>query len=646
MTPPTSQPEKTTAGWFALLPWFGRAPRSISSRVKPTSFPSTIELPPKPIYDLVCRAYNLLVASVGILLVSPLMIGIALAVKITDPGPALYRGKRVGKGEKPFDIFKFRTMKVGSEQKIGKRLVKQGENHFTPIGKFLRKYRLDELAQLLNVLRGDMNLVGPRPLRPIFLEDHKAKIPGYARRFTVRPGITGRAQVQGGYYTTPRHKLFYELLYIKHRGLLLDVQLIVLTFLRVMTRIFTTVVLFAWLLLMVLVLPESWQAMAEVRIGGVQINLIYLVPTLIVIAKLVRREGASGNIHALRTPVDLPILGFVLVSAAIIPFSRFPMTATRGLLFYVCNGIVVFYLVANSRLAHERRGPFIATLVGAVGLMSLVAVGEMAWLAYAKDAAVRLSSPLMLGTVIVLTLPLAIARLRNVEGRWKTGYYAFMALGLLVTAGLTLSRSGVLAVALALFVFFWRISRRIALGACIFAGLVVLGLGLAGDDRMRPTQALADLNAVMSRQAASFDVITTQRLMVGAGARTMPSHLVVGGRHKGVEARRGMENSYATLLVDHGPLGLAFFLAFLFGGWLFMWRSLPRITDRVARDDLRAVAAGVAGCAVLLLFSDAIYSLPVMVVFWSAMGLGIGIALTQRTGPKSMYRLVHFRHKL
>ncbi|MGK0362620.1 MAG: hypothetical protein ACI9U2_004941, partial [Bradymonadia bacterium] len=83
-----------------------------------------------------------------------------------------------------------------------------------------------------------------------------------------------------------------------------------------------------------------------------------------------------------------------------------------------------------------------------------------------------------------------------------------------------------------------------------------------------------------------------------------------------------------------------------FGGWRFMWRSLPRITDRVARDDLRAVTAGVAGCAVLLLFSDAIYSLPVIVVFWSAMGLGIGIALTQRTGPKSMYRLVHFRHKL
>jgi hypothetical protein len=91
---------------------------------------------------------------------------------------------------------------------------------------------------------------------------------------------------------------------------------------------------------------------------------------------------------------------------------------------------------------------------------------------------------------------------------------------------------------------------------------------------------------------------------------------------------------------------LAFFLAFFLGGLLFMWRSLAHIADDTARDDLRAVASGLVGCAVLLFFSDAIYSLPVTLVFWSAMGLGIGIALTQRAGPKAMYRLVHFRHTL
>lgn len=614
--------------------------------MRPPCFPSTIDLPPKPVYDALCRGYNITAALIGLVLLSPLMLALAIAVKLTDPGPALYRGRRVGKDEKPFDIFKFRTMKVGSEQKIGKRLVKQGENHFTPIGKFLRKFRLDELAQLLNVLRGDMNLVGPRPLRPIFLEDHKARIPGYARRFTVRPGITGRAQVQGGYYTSPRHKLFYECLYIKHRGLLLDVQLIVLTFLRVMTRIFTTVVLFAWLLVMALVLPESWQALLEVTVGGVTVNLIYFVPTLIVLAKLVRRESVSGNIHALRTPVDLPLLGFVGVSAVLIALSRFPMTSFRGLLFYICNGIVVFYLVANSRLAHERRGPFIAVLVGAVSLMCAGAVGEWIWLAYAERDWARLGSPLMLGTVIVLTVPLAVARLRHVEGAFKRGFYVLAVLILLTTAGLTLSRSGVLAVSLTLFVFMWRLHRRLALGAAALAGLLVLGLGLNGDARMRPTQAIADLEAVTARQAASFQVITTPRLLVGAGARTMPSHLAVGARNKGVEARRGMENSYATLLVDHGPLGLAFFLAFFFGGVWFMWRSLPQIADLTARDDLRAVASGLLGCAVLLFFSDAIYSLPVTLVFWSAMGLGVGIALTQRAGPRAVYRLVHFRHKL
>lgn len=630
----------------AMRHWLGIAAIDIPSPVRAPCFPSTIDLPKKPVYDVVCRLYNVLAALIGLILLSPLMLGIALAVKLTSPGPALYRGARVGKDEEPFHILKFRTMKVGSEQKIGKRLVKQDEDHYTSIGKFLRKFRLDELAQLINVLRGDMNLVGPRPLRPIFLADFKARIPGYARRFTVRPGITGRAQVQGGYYTSPRHKLFYECLYIKHRGLLLDLQLIVLTFLRVMTRIFTTVVLFAWLLVMALVLPNSWQAMLEVTVAGVTVNLIYFVPTLIVIAKVIRRERATGNIHALRTPIDLPLLGFLLVTAAIIPFSRFPMTATRGLFFYLCNGVVVFYLVANSRLAHDRRGPFIASLVGAVTLMSLGAIGEMLWLGYGSDEAVRIADPLVLATVVVLTLPLSIARLRHVEGRPKKTFYAIATGALILTAGLTLSRSGMLAVALALFVFFWRLSRRIALGAFLLAGLVVAGMGLAGDARMQPRQVVTDLSAMFERQSASLNIVTWKRMLVGAGARTMPAHLKAGGKHRGLEIDGAMENSYATLFVDHGPLGLAFFLAFLFGGLLFMWRSMPQLADRVARDDLRGVVAGVAGCAVLLLFSDAIYSLSVMLVLWSAMGLGVGIAITQNAGPKAVYRLVHFRHKL
>ncbi|MCA9526475.1 MAG: sugar transferase [Myxococcales bacterium] len=629
--------------WLGLHIARPRVPRHV--------FPTGIELPARPVYEVVTRSYNLLGALLGVVLLSPVMAAIALAVKLTSPGPALYRGERVGRGEKTFHIFKFRTMAVGSEQRIGKRLVRQDEDHYTPIGRFLRKYRLDELAQLLNVLRGDMNLVGPRPMRPVFLAEHKASIPGYSRRFLVRPGITGQAQVRGGYYTRPRHKLFYDLLYIAHRSVLLDLKLIVLTFVRVMTRIFTTVVVLAWLLLMALVLPASWRDAFLVDVGGAGINLIYLVPTLFVIAKVMRQE-ATGRIYALKTPVDRALLGFILVTALIIPLSRFPLAATRGLVWYVCNGVVIFYLVLNGRLVTDRRGTFVATLVGMVALMSLGAIGELLLAMHDgapfTRAAGSLGSPLLLAPVVVVTLPLAIGRIQqSTEVAWRL-FYGVAALVLLAAAALTLSRSGILAMALALAVFFWPASRRRAVVALLAAAAIIAGLGLAGDERMSPSRAVTDLQAMASRQADRLALLTPKRMLVGVGARAMPNHLIGSGRDLGrqLENTPAMENAWLTLFVDQGPLGLLFFAAFLGGALLFMLRSTRVIEDVVAASDLRAVAAGVAGFAVLMCFSDALYSFPVMLVLWSMLGLGVGTALTHRPGPRAVYRIVHFRHHL
>ena len=146
-------------------------------------FPQTTVIPPRPLYDALTEIYQRTAALFGLILLSPLLCVIALCVKWTSRGPIFYRGNRVGKGEKLFLIYKFRTMKVGSEQKIGKRLVRKDENHYTSIGPLLRKYRLDELPQLINVLLGDMALVGPRPMRPIFLDDLKQRIEGYENDF-------------------------------------------------------------------------------------------------------------------------------------------------------------------------------------------------------------------------------------------------------------------------------------------------------------------------------------------------------------------------------------------------------------------------------------------------------------------------------
>src|SRR5262245_61818532 len=188
------------------------------------------QYPAKPVYEAVNRVINTAVALLGFVLLGPLMLVIAAVIKLSDPGaPVLYRGKRMGRGKKAFTILKFRTMVPEAEALIGAELIGRDSPHITRLGRLLRRRKLDELPQLLNVLRGDMNFVGPRPARSVFAPELRQRVPGYEQRFLVRPGITGLAQVRGGYYTDPRNKLRYELIYIQRRSVWLDIKLIAAT---------------------------------------------------------------------------------------------------------------------------------------------------------------------------------------------------------------------------------------------------------------------------------------------------------------------------------------------------------------------------------------------------------------------------------
>jgi sugar transferase (PEP-CTERM system associated) len=185
------------------------------------------------------RTIDATLAVVSLILFAPIMLLIAMAVRLNSPGPALYRQKRVGRHGRIFVIHKFRSMRADAEAHTGPVWSSPGDTRITALGRFLRRTRLDELPQLWNVLVGDMSLVGPRPERPEFVEELTREVPFYGQRHVVSPGVTGWAQVKYTYGATKEdalEKLQYDLFYIKHMSLSLDVFIVFKTIKTVMLR--------------------------------------------------------------------------------------------------------------------------------------------------------------------------------------------------------------------------------------------------------------------------------------------------------------------------------------------------------------------------------------------------------------------------
>lgn len=175
------------------------------------------------------RALDLALAGPGLLTSLPLMIVCALAIKATSPGPVFYLQKRVGYRGYSFMLYKFRTMIKDAEKITGPILSKEKDPRVTPVGRFLRSTCLDELPQLLNVIKGEMSIVGPRPERPFFVQQFTGEMPDYRYRYLVKPGLTGLAQVYGRYTTSAAEKLCYDLYYIRNYSIWLDLKIMLQT---------------------------------------------------------------------------------------------------------------------------------------------------------------------------------------------------------------------------------------------------------------------------------------------------------------------------------------------------------------------------------------------------------------------------------
>ena len=195
------------------------------SEIRPSQLIFSGELGPNPNRVVWQSMYSFGIAFIGLAITSPIMLLVALAVKLTSRGPVLYRQTRVGKNDVPFTLFKFRSMYADAEAGTGAVWAKKHDPRITPVGRWIRRLRLDELPQLFNVLRGEMSIVGPRPERPEFVRELEQKIPYYRQRHCVKPGITGWAQINHKYGDTLEDtivKLEYDMYYIKNLAPALD----------------------------------------------------------------------------------------------------------------------------------------------------------------------------------------------------------------------------------------------------------------------------------------------------------------------------------------------------------------------------------------------------------------------------------------
>ena len=179
------------------------------------------------------RTMDIIGAVIALILFSPIMLAVIFIIKFTSKGPIIFTQERVGLHNKPFNMYKFRTMRVQTEEEEAKGWTTKDDPRVTPVGKFFRKTSIDELPQLFNILKGDMSIVGPRPERPQFVEKFKEEVPRYMIKHQVRPGLTGWAQVNG--YrgdTSIRKRIDYDIYYIENWTMGMDIKIIFLTVFR------------------------------------------------------------------------------------------------------------------------------------------------------------------------------------------------------------------------------------------------------------------------------------------------------------------------------------------------------------------------------------------------------------------------------
>jgi lipopolysaccharide/colanic/teichoic acid biosynthesis glycosyltransferase len=599
------------------------------------------------------RWWQVAVAAGGLFVLSPLAFLIALSIKATSRGPILYRGTRIGRDLRPFTIFKFRTLMVDAEQRIGARLLKPTDSLYTPIGRFLKRYKLDEIPQLLNVIRGDMNMVGPRPIRPIFLATSMREIPNYRARFAVRPGMTGLAQLRGGYFTHPRDKLRYDAIYIRHRAFWLDLRLVIATFVKLLNRWLTLGLLLGLVFFCASFVPAVFRAPFEITFGGFHVSPFEALGLLFAGVVLVR-QIPSHRLYLYRTPTNWPMAAFVVfgIVAGLVAGDLVPRL--RDVAYFTASGFLLFFLVVSGEISDGFAGratrviALAAVAVSLLGILEVVvqthaeaSAGLLAHIGAAGGITATLGNPVVLAAYLVLGMPLVLVELTCAERREERDFWLICTTLVVVCVLLTQTRTGLAALWVTGAVFCWRLSHR-AFGAfsgasALFVAMMVGvgGLGLSpaqlGEQWSRRTSVTG---AVIAGQPTFVDVLVGPE--PGKGAVSV---VALPDDAPGAPRRAQVDNMHLTLVRRTGVIGWALMMWVIGSALMAIYRGSSAVPDHRLGLTLWAIFSSGLGFLVSMNGFNAFYSPTIQILFWGLLGIGMAIVV-HRNGRRPAFNVI------
>jgi lipopolysaccharide/colanic/teichoic acid biosynthesis glycosyltransferase len=590
------------------------------------------------------RWWQVAVAAGGFAVLLPVSIVIALAIKLTSRGPILYRGTRIGRGLAPFTIYKFRTLLLDAEQRIGARLITAGDPLYTPIGRFLRRYKLDEIPQLLNVIRGDMNLVGPRPVRPVFLATSVREIPNYTERFRIRPGMTGLAQLRGGYFTHPRDKLRYDLIYSRRRSLPLDFKLVVATFVKLLNRWLTLGLLLGLIFLGASFVPEVFRAPFQISVGGFNLSPFEALGLFLAAVVLVRQIPAH-RLYLYRTPTNRPMACFVLFSILAGVVAGDMGARLRDVAYFTASGFMLFFLVVSGEITEEFATRSTRVVALAAVAVALLGIFEIVLQTHATgDGTPRitatLGSPVALAAYLVLGMPLVLVELTCAERREERDFWLVCATLVIVGVLLTQTRTGLLALWVTGSVFAWRVSRRMFR---LFAGatlVFVAAMVLVGGLRLSPGAVGSEWSRRVSLTSAAVTSEVARPLAVlvgpepGKGARNL-----IDVAEEGHHRIRNNANMHLTLIERTGVVGWGLMMWVIGSALAAIGRGSVAVGDRRLRLVLWAIFSSGLGFLVSMSNFNAFYDSTIQVFFWGLLGIGMAIVV-HRNGRRPAFNVI------